>query len=1488
MDFGSPISLLLEDPESPGKQVTLTTTVAFSHAQHAHGLMYREEPLSMGEGMLFVYPAEGRRVFWMKNTMIPLEATWWSKDGVLQDDGNEMQPQTLDYHWSDTSHVQYGLEVAPNFLEANGLRHPGRVRIANMPEVRAKIEELGARRTGDSGRGDALLLQERASDEGERSDRAGIRSGKDLQATVLVPELQTRATVLPDEAPASSPLSPRRQCYEVVAPALLSRIEVLSSLNAAKRRPPAAGKMVTDSNLVQLERESTTRLRRILDRQFGREDGAQTAIGRAWKRFLRRRAFLRVVHVVRWVQLRWRFRKRLREFRERRKEDDFAGLIRALHASTAFRCGVIRRKHLLFRRSLSNLVGNLPVLSTAAYDAGAADQIQKACRLWLFRKRRRAAAVRLQTWFRYDVARRAAAQRGGLRVLFETAQVCVVHRQDSMQAYAGGFNFGLGPGSNGDEEEDLADADEEDAGPLGGGAASSSGWSSSTDADFIEGQRLLAELETSAGITVQRVFRTGAEYAQCLLESSESEASSVDEQAERRNRLYGGGGSKSRKEQLLRSGGGVSSMNFREAASRRGSRNAGDHGTASRALASSALSTSARGRPLKKQGSSSPPTNSTNLWNKAGRSGGRGNHRDDEGVKTSARSAGRKTLVRGATGSSSRLGDGSFSLGESVTFSSSPKSRGTKVEHSTQRNTAAKKRKTTIYADTTSRTSSNSRSFSTDDEDEEESLRRNTAWNEQRTQSTLFLADEDCGHSTSPSFTRTTKKFPRSLSFSPMKGGAAPRPGGFSAIKERDSHSRGSARRSSGASSLRSSARSSSGNADAHARGRESAERSSSGGRSSCDRGCGGGRDESKGFKKMKSVRIDEDENDYEPLRRSEGGGGSRPLSPSLREEQTPGTKPGSGRTSSATSRRGSWDIKQQASSSNSNSPVSQATSSFGSATSPRHQDGSRSPVQIVSDRELERMKERLREVPSMFAQLRPRHRQGDFWLSKVLDRDLTCSFTHREYKRNVFGGVHNKEEFLFPGYGAAARRARSTYREDGGVPVGKRLGTVMHGQESGSLVPGSLSKRARDASNLRTSLGGTPTTATRRNASRKTQFGQILSGQPPTGGTTTAAGGAIAAGGGAAAGAHDGNRFPVAYRQKQSKTIILFAEPEQCPRTVGEMRLQHGLFVPAAMGRLFFQALLNCFFTGGSGTGRGGGTAGGAGGAPTLGGIGFFGSGGPKSPGGLSARGQYKGGGAGGHLSAHVMQVPRVQFRRTPTRQSIRLFSKMRTIRRVPYPWQRELREDSWHSGREPLSCWRVHSLAAAAAPGSQPDPHSYVAACASSVNHPTFLEARQWPKFCSKDMILEEKDRLPAIITRHGPDRGVVLKLSHVMPLAFDEEGGHLSHLFRARLYRIRIEELKMDELCYLADVKAHVVDKRLYFLRFERHVPFQKMAVVPIPVSLVGVYGCPGQLKLRGSHVDLKMATIKCEIVGEEFPKPFLVDCSKLGDTGSRTPD
>ncbi|CAD7935830.1 unnamed protein product [Amoebophrya sp. A120] len=315
------------------------------------------------------------------------------------------------------------------------------------------------------------------------------------------------------------------------------------------------------------------------------------------------------------------------------------------------------------------------------------------------------------------------------------------------------------------------------------------------------------------------------------------------------------------------------------------------------------------------------------------------------------------------------------------------------------------------------------------------------------------------------------------------------------------------------------------------------------------------------------------------------------------------------------------------------------------------------------------------------------------------------------------------------------------------------------------------------------------------------------------------------------------------------------------------------------------------------------------------------------------------------------------------------RAFGKMRTMRRVAYPWMQELRRDAWKFlHQEMIEHFRgseapQHSLitngssggstltgtsylnpafratasseSSSGASGSSSSSTSTSSSshfygdnaeedharghqelCPRSVNPPTFLNARDWPKFSSKDMILEEKDRLPALITKHGPDRGIVLKMSDVMPLAFDEEGGHLSHLLKSRLYRIRNDDqwarantvdpstMKLgdkddknnglqskkrisyagDELCYVSDVRAHVVDKKLYFLRFERHVPFKTMTKIPVPVCLIGVYGCPGQLK--GAHIDLNMPTVMCEVVGEEFPKPFLVDCSKLTNTGAAT--
>jgi uncharacterized protein len=60
---------------------TLTTRYAISSDQHQRGLMFRKS-LNADEAMVFVYPHVSKKVLWMKNTDVPLEATWWKEDGM--------------------------------------------------------------------------------------------------------------------------------------------------------------------------------------------------------------------------------------------------------------------------------------------------------------------------------------------------------------------------------------------------------------------------------------------------------------------------------------------------------------------------------------------------------------------------------------------------------------------------------------------------------------------------------------------------------------------------------------------------------------------------------------------------------------------------------------------------------------------------------------------------------------------------------------------------------------------------------------------------------------------------------------------------------------------------------------------------------------------------------------------------------------------------------------------------------------------------------------------------------------------------------------------------------------------------------------------------------------------------------------------------------------------------------------------------------------
>lgn len=103
-------------------EIKLNAEIADSPSEWQEGLMYRES-LGEDEGMLFVFPDENYRSFWMKNTLIPLDLLFLSSNGTIMDIKQDFQPCRTEFcgSYKSKEKAKYVLEVNGGLANINNL-----------------------------------------------------------------------------------------------------------------------------------------------------------------------------------------------------------------------------------------------------------------------------------------------------------------------------------------------------------------------------------------------------------------------------------------------------------------------------------------------------------------------------------------------------------------------------------------------------------------------------------------------------------------------------------------------------------------------------------------------------------------------------------------------------------------------------------------------------------------------------------------------------------------------------------------------------------------------------------------------------------------------------------------------------------------------------------------------------------------------------------------------------------------------------------------------------------------------------------------------------------------------------------------------------------------------------------------------------------------------------------------------------------------------
>jgi uncharacterized protein len=125
----APSRVIVESPS--GRSRTVRVEVVRTPAEMARGLMFRER-LDEDEGMLFVFPESAEHVFWMKNTLIPLDMIFVDEARTVVGIVASAAPETTTPRTVGTP-SRFVLEVIGGWSAANEVARGDRVRFEGVP-----------------------------------------------------------------------------------------------------------------------------------------------------------------------------------------------------------------------------------------------------------------------------------------------------------------------------------------------------------------------------------------------------------------------------------------------------------------------------------------------------------------------------------------------------------------------------------------------------------------------------------------------------------------------------------------------------------------------------------------------------------------------------------------------------------------------------------------------------------------------------------------------------------------------------------------------------------------------------------------------------------------------------------------------------------------------------------------------------------------------------------------------------------------------------------------------------------------------------------------------------------------------------------------------------------------------------------------------------------------------------------------------------------